>query len=263
MTDFCTGVSFMAGRGLSLSIAKRAVFVAACLAAFPLCSKLYAGPYGTTIIDPTVTYTNSTGGGGLGSFNTSGLDPGFDDDEVLFQFSVSQTSTLTAFTTSFADGGFAPDLTLFADDGSPGDPTGLFIAQGSEGVAGSCGPTQGTDSATGYCLDSLLQTMLSPGNYLLVLTEDPNVSFGDDTAFDNGTGFLYAPSQNDFNGGFYLEDNSAFPRTAAFDVEADLQPVPTSSTPEPRTIPLLFSALIAGAAAYRRKLFNQIPEEHQ
>ncbi len=258
-----------------MSIAKRIVFAAACLAAFPLFSKLYADPYGPTIIDPTVAYTNSTGGGGLGSFDTSGLDPGFDDNEVLFRFTASQTSTLTAFTTSFANGGFAPDLTLFADDGSPGDPSGLFIAQGSEGITGSCGSTQGTDSATGYCLDSFLQTTLSPGSYLLVLTEDPNVSFGDGTPFDYGTGFLYAPftsnspnpgysaSQSDFNGGFYLEGNSAFPRTADFDVEADLQPVPTSSTPEPRTIPVLFCGLIAGAVAYRRKLFNQIPEGNQ
>ncbi len=184
--------------------------------------------YGTLIIDPTQTYTNSTGGDGLGSFNSSGLDQGFDDNEVLFRFTAAQAGTLTAFTTSFASGGFAPDLTLFADDGAPGDPTGIFITQGSEGITGSCGATQGTDSATGFCLDSYLQTAVGPGSYLLVLTEDPNVSGGDGYAFDFGNAFFqyppftpnptpppnYLPSQNDFNNGFELFDNPGFQRTS-------------------------------------------------
>lgn len=261
-----------AGRYRISAIVQRGLLLAGFLAA---ASSLNAGSYGTTIIDPTVGYTNSTGGGGLGSFADSGLDPGYDDDEVLFRFSVSGNSVFTAFTTSFATGGFAPDLTLFADDGTFGDPTGLYIASGAEGIAGQpgnagCGPTQAIDSATGACDDSFLQTALAPGNYLLVLTEDFNPSDGLGSTFDYGNAFApyapfyfngsgYSPSQVDFNGGFNWEGNPEFQRTENYTLEADL--APAASTPEPGSLLLLFTGLVAGGFLCRRKHSSPIQEE--
>jgi hypothetical protein len=186
--------------------------LAGCLTCLPL-----TRAYGAIIVDPATAYTNSTGGGGLGSFNSSGLDPGFDDNEVLFRFTAAQAGTLTAFTTSFANGGFAPDLTLFADDGAPGDPTGAFITQGLEGITGSCGPTQGTDAATGFQYPPFTPNPSPPPNYL--------------------------PSQNDFNNGFELFDNPGLPRTANYDVEADFTASESANTPEPGSLFLLFIGL--------------------
>jgi hypothetical protein len=220
----------------------------------PFCSSAMATPQ--LLIDGTAAYTGNTGSGGAG-FLTA------DDDQILWQFQLLGQGVFTAYTTSFATGGFAPNLTLFYDDGQPGDPTGLFIAQGAEGTnltvdPNGC-PIQQVDQTTqsGNCLDTFLQTTLDPGNYLLVLTEDPNVSFGDGIAYNSGNAFIYPPGSGNFTysfapenseqQNFWLFDNT--PRTGAFNVTSDFEP----TVPEPGTLGLLFTGAAALAFFVKRK----------
>ena len=97
-----------------------------------------------------------------------------DDEHVSVQINLAGSGTLTAITSSWALGGFAPVLTLF---GAPGG------YQQSIGSAMTCGAGSGRpDMAIGFCWDATLSTALRAGNYLLVLTQDDNLANGDTLA---------------------------------------------------------------------------------
>jgi len=222
-----------------------------CLASLlPFSPALHAG---TPLIDSSVAYTTSLANGGSGNFLT-------DDDQHVWQFELLSTGTLTAYTSSFATGGFAPNLTLFHDDGTPGDPTGLFVAVGHEGISPTCGPTQAVDQTTqsGYCYDSFLQSLVDPGHYLLVLTEDPSSSFGDGSPYNYGSNFFWSGTGNFTDqfrasdaSGFWLSDNTR--RSSSFAVDANFAPSDLTSVPEPGTVPLLLTSVAVVAFQYRRK----------
>jgi hypothetical protein len=99
-----------------------------------------------------------------------------DDAVQLFSFNVATSSSVTLRTYGYAGGidaagviiptgGFDPVLTLF-------NSTGGYI------VSNDNGATVNTDPATGLGLDSLLQSTLGPGNYILALTQSDNIAAG-------------------------------------------------------------------------------------
>ena len=97
-----------------------------------------------------------------------------DDEHASVPINFAGSGTLTAITSSWALGGFAPVLTLF------GGPGGY---QQDIGSASTCGAGSGNpDAATGFCWDANLTRSLRPGNYLLVLTQDDNLANGDTLA---------------------------------------------------------------------------------
>src|SRR4051812_48880370 len=86
-----------------------------------------------------------------------------DDNMVLFTYTVQNLSQVDIFTTSYATGGFSPVITVF-------DSTGLFQFEDQ-----------------GISRDASLSWVSNPGEqYLVVLTEYDNVSFGPLSHFSDG-----------------------------------------------------------------------------
>jgi len=100
-----------------------------------------------------------------------------DNDRQLFTFTLSSTSDVNLFTTSWADtNGFLPVLSLFLADADPSNEILLAVDDGA--TAQDCGP-RGIDSTYSFCLDAYVSVpQLSAGDYLLVLTESTNVPNG-------------------------------------------------------------------------------------
>ena len=93
-----------------------------------------------------------------------------DVDRFRLPFTLLSASQISAVSTSWAGGGFAPVFTLF------GGPGGL---QQEVGSAHTCGPgSGGVDPATGFCWDALFGATLGAGSYTLVLTQDDNLAIG-------------------------------------------------------------------------------------
>ncbi len=170
-----------------------------------------------------------------------------DDDEVIFDITLSSPGTITIETTSYADGGFAPVLSIFgAPNFAPGDPSLLGYNDGPDG--GPCG-SRATNPTTGACLDALLgydpDTSSNPlgtlaaGSYLVVLTEQENVPNGPDldSGFDlQGTGnFTAIPGVN--NGPFVDPTNPTITDTGDWTVEFEgVSSAEIAGTPEPATL---------------------------
>jgi hypothetical protein len=171
-----------------------------------------------------------------GSFSFSG-NFSHDDNRLQIWFLVSGTSTVTLQTRSYAgdgslsipSGGFAPVLSLFD---SFGKVTGNFD---SGGVApNDCAP-RNIDPTTNYCLDAYLRDVLTPGSYLLDLTEYDNIPVGPNLS----DGFL-EQGQGDFTGRNVLGMPGAFidpggnQRTSSYFVTVD-GVASASTVPEPST----------------------------
>jgi len=94
-----------------------------------------------------------------------------DDNVQLFHYQVLNTGVVDVFTTSFANGGFAPILSVFDASGNL-----QFFNVGSQ--TNDC-INNGTDPATGSCWDARFSLNSVAGtNYLIALTEDDNVPLG-------------------------------------------------------------------------------------
>lgn len=114
-----------------------------------------------------------------------------DDDLFVQAFTLSAGSHVTGMTTSFAQGGFAPVLTVFGLGG-------LLVQK--VGSAHNCGAGSGAqDGATGFCWDALFDTFLGAGDYTLVLSQDDNLAVGSSLA----DGFTRT-GQTDYTGMNYL-----------------------------------------------------------
>jgi hypothetical protein len=176
----------------------------------------------------------------------------YDDSEQYFNFSIDEAGILNVRTTSFAEGGFAPDLTLFDTD------SGDYLTFDNGGTVGlNCGIR--VVVAGEGCLDaSIDQTLLNPGNYTLILTESGNAALGDLT-----DGFYFDPDNNpcapDANftnsgcldygfaqGAFYLPDGME--QTGNWALSASF----TASAPEPASFILLTLGLGTGILFKRR-----------
>lgn len=104
-------------------------------------------------------------------------------------FSLPTSGTFTAFTSSYANGGFEPNLALY-------NSAGYYLA--SQSPAGTS-PVAVADPSTKQALDSYLQvTNLGAGTYILTLTDwelnqsttATNLSDGFTVNYGNGTTFV-------------------------------------------------------------------------
>jgi hypothetical protein len=148
---------------------------------------------------------------------------------LLESFTLSSTANLTVTTTSYATGGFEPNLLLF-------NSTGNFVSAGS--------PFGVVDPSTGIIGDMrLFAPNLTAGMYTLALTDfllnqsltATNLSDGFTLNFGSGTTFM------DANGN---------QRTSNYSLTI-------SPAPEPATVWLLAPLLIAGLAFQARKQLYQ------
>ena len=161
-----------------------------------------------------------------GSFPASITGTLPDQGSVLEEvITLPSLTDLTAFTTSYASGGFEPNLFLF-------NSAGVAIAAAS----GQKPPNSAVDPATGNALDGYLFTSnLSPGTYTLALTDfnlnqavtATNLSNGFTVNYGNSTTFV------DING-----------VTRSGDYALTIDALTTAVTPEPSTVSLVALALV-------------------
>ena len=151
-------------------------------------------------------------------------------------FTLTSTSTVTAYTTSYAMGGFEPSLILYGPDGT------------SAGGSMTGGP-----GATGNpALDVVLsQAGLAAGTYTLAVM-DYNVS-QDLTATGLSDGF----ASNSGNGTTFVDSNGNT-RTGNYSVNLSLASAstgggPGTATPEPSTALLTLLPALAMGVVYGRK----------
>ncbi|MPV86027.1 DVUA0089 family protein [Ostreibacterium oceani] len=117
-----------------------------------------------------------------------------DDEFLLFNFAVDETSDVTLITHSYAggvnsrgeiipQGGFDPILSLF-------DSAGVLIDNNDDG---SCSEVP-VDSVTGECYDTFLTARLDPGEYTVSITQYDNFPRGENLSDGflgaNTTGFV-------------------------------------------------------------------------
>jgi hypothetical protein len=182
------------------------------------------------------------------TFNFSGTFTQ-DDEHATFVMTLASPGAVTIATTSYANGGFAPVLSIFgAPLFAPGDPSLL----GSNSGGSPCG-IRAASATTGLCLDALLgyDSVLSTnplgslpaGTYLVVLTEQSNTPNGPDLAsgfdFDGQGNFTAVPGVN--NGPFVDPSNPSITDTGNWALQ--FQNVSgANSVPEPST----FVAILMG-----------------
>lgn len=196
-----------------------------------------------------VTPANAAGVSFTGTFQQ-------DDNVRLFTFNLASSSTVTLETWSYAggtdaqgtvipSGGFQPYISLFSGSGT-------FI---NTSVSGSC-PPQNVDLTTGVCGDDLLSQSLAAGNYLVALTEYPNLPAGTTLA----AGFSET-GQGNFTGGFCGTTGAFFDSTCTKrngNFELDLLGVTSAaSVPEPANLCLLGLALLSAVALIRHRVSSR------
>ena len=166
---------------------------------------------------------------------------GQDDEQAQFLLTVPAASTVTMQTTSFANGGFAPVLSLFDAGGTQDE-----LALDAGGTAPlNCG-ARSIDPGSGFCLDGYLQLPLNAGSYLLILTEEDNTPLGStlpDGFLRQGQGNFTGPEFLGTPGAFVLFDGSQ--RTASWSLTIDgADATAVSATPEPALAPVVLCALL-------------------
>lgn len=149
-------------------------------------------------------------------------------------FTLTQPSLLTISTSSFADGGFQPNLFLF-------DGMGNFITSGIAGTS-----PLGMADAKGLILDGFLQASLPAGMFTLALTDVLlNQSL---TATNLSDGFT-----DNFGSGTTFTDVMGNMRTGDFEFTLGVQAIP-----EPSTFGVAIAALSCLAWRVRASRRNRI-----
>ncbi len=162
----------------------------------------------------------------IGSFPANIVGSLPDQSSVLEEaITLSSITNLTAFTTSYASGGFQPNLFLF-------NPAGVAIAASS----GQKPPNAAADPVPGTALDAYLFTSsLIPGTYTLALT-DFNLNQAA-TATNLTDGF----TTNYGNGATFVDVNGV---TRSGNYALTIDAAATAATPEPSTAFLISLGLL-------------------
>jgi hypothetical protein len=173
-----------------------------------------------------------------------------DENVQLFTFTTVGTPNFRAITFGYAGGtqangnivpagGFDPDLDLF-------DGTGLLIASNQD-----ADPSCGVNSDGGSAFDACITMALAAGTYTLALTEFDNYAIGPNFS-DGFVESTFDPGDDTFtslfgcsNGQFC--DANGDNRTSAYALDV------TYDAPEPATLPLLGSGLLALGLMRRRR----------
>lgn len=148
------------------------------------------------------------------------------EDTVLEEsFTLSSGGRLTAFTTSYATGGFQPNLTLYSSSG---------VAVGYQSATPP--PRASADPATGIIADGYLNaTNLSAGEYTLTLTDWELQQ--DPTATNLSDGFTF-----NLGDGTTFSDADGNTRTNVYSLTVDVASS-SSTAPEPTSLALVGLAL--------------------
>lgn len=184
-----------------------------------------------------------------------------DDQQAAFTLVLNAPSVITIQTSSYANGGFAPVLSLFGDPLlGPGDPSLL----GTNSGGSPCG-VRSTSAATGLCLDALLGFdsvlgtnqlgTLGAGTYLVILTEQDNTPNGPDLAAgfsrDGQGNFTGIPGVNP--GPFVDPGNPNLTDTGTYALQLQNVSFAAPAVPEPSTLPVLLAGLgILAGLRFRR-----------
>jgi hypothetical protein len=160
-----------------------------------------------------------------------------DDDMFTTSFTLAAPSAIVVRTLSFANGGFAPVVSLF-------DSTGNLVTFDDGGVApGGCG-ARDTDAATGFCLDAYISGIFAADTYTVILTEWDNTPNGPTLA----DGFTEQGNGNFTGGPFLLNAGPGFQRTGNWTLKI---PGTAATTPEP-SLEFLTGAFLLLAARWKR-----------
>jgi len=150
------------------------------------------------------------------------------DDQVQW-FAADSGGDLRVATTSFAQGGFAPVIAVFAGFGG-------FDMEALDHNSPACVDGRAADPATSFCWDAVVNlTGLTPGRYLIALSEDDNYPFGtgDAPVFPRqGQGNFTGPNFLGLPGSFVLADGSQ--RTSAWALEITANSA--TAVPEPGSL---------------------------
>ncbi len=161
-----------------------------------------------------------------------------DNSSFIYSFNVTSPQSYTFSTSSFAMGGFVPDLTLFTASGT---------VLGSDGADGPC-----ITAATCHD-DASLSMSLGAGSYLLYLTEFPNEANGNlSDGFTFGSDPTATGDVCGVAGGMFLQTDtsSCSQRTANY----TLNVTNASPTPEPGTLFLVLPASLLILGFSRRSI---------
>jgi hypothetical protein len=181
------------------------------------------------------------------SFSFTGSFTGGDDVQ-LFSFSLGTSSTVVMTTLSYAGGvnsagdtiargGFDPILTLF-------DSAGALLLPNDNGFP----PDVGIDPLTNTAFDSYIELLLTPGSYILALTQYDNFAAG---GLLSG-GFTGTTVLGCSNGVFC--DTLGKDRTPEWAVDIrNVDQARVGAVPEPSSIALLGAGLVLAAGRLRKR----------
>lgn len=172
-----------------------------------------------------------------------------DDDRFVLAFHLDADTAFSAVTTSYADGGFAPMLTLFGAAGG---------VQQEVGSAHVCGAGSGAqDPASRACWDAVFSTQLGAGDYTLVLTQDGNYAIGDSLADgfqQDGLAHYTSLFAYGVEDGSLCVNADATQRSCGWTLRVDgldAADAPSGDVPEPGSLALAGIALLALRAGRR------------
>lgn len=183
--------------------------------------------------------------GGAQSLPGATFTGSFTSDDQLFQtaWTTQTPTTFTAYTTSYASGGFVPVISLF------NQATGDYLS--FNGGDASCSAGRMKDAGTGLCDDAYLSRLLPAGSYWVVLSQFYNLPNGNysDGFSQTGTGNFTAAACNATGSFWQVDANPCVQRTGNYALTLNA----ATPVPEPATGYLLLGALAGTVTLYRKK----------